>query len=66
MACDICRKTGIPLEELKDEYQTDKIKSICSECMRDINSHLFQIKRIQTKLTHSLLKRFMNLLRGSA
>lgn len=63
MACDICGKTGCDLEQLKSEYQTDKISDLCSDCLRDVNKHLWEVRKMEMKMTMGLVKRFMTNLR---
>jgi hypothetical protein len=62
MACDICGKTGEPLSSIREVYQTDDIKDMCSDCERVINKHLWVIKEHTLKLQGTLLKRFMDVL----
>jgi protein-arginine kinase activator protein McsA len=59
MACDICGRTGISLEDVQTFYQTNDIKQICSNCAKDINKHLGKIRTMNIKITEHWLKRFM-------
>ncbi len=63
MACDICGKTGTRLIELLSDYQTDSIKCICHECTETVEDHLAKIKQIQFRMTQSLFRRFLAMLR---
>jgi len=63
MSCDICGKNGVYLDVLREEYQTEEIKDLCPDCMQIVNDHLWKIKKIQIKMTQSLLKQFLSLLR---
>lgn len=59
MACDICGKTGTPLSDLREIYQTDDIKSICHDCEKVVNKQLDSIQSMTGRLQRVLLKRFM-------
>ena len=59
MACDICGKNTEVLETIKDQYQTDEIKQICSTCCNDINDHIWELTKMMNKLNDSWTKRFM-------
>ena len=64
MACDICGKGGVYLEPLREEYQTEEIKDLCPECLRVVDNHRDKVVKMQRKMTQSLVKRFMGVLRG--
>jgi hypothetical protein len=59
MACDICGKTGTPLSDLREIYQTDDIKSICHDCEKVVNKQLGSIQSMTGRLQRVLLKRFI-------
>ena len=59
MACDICGKTGTPLSDLREIYQTDEIKVMCPECEKIVNKQLCSIQSMTGRLQRALLKRFM-------
>ena len=59
MACDICGKTGCYLESLNSQYQTDKIKDICSQCSTMVNKHLWEIRKLNQGIAEKMLIRFM-------
>lgn len=59
MACDICGKTGTVLESLNNQYQTEQIKEICPDCTRDVNNHLWDIRKLTQNILEVWLKRFM-------
>jgi len=63
MACDICGKTGVDLEDIKSEYQTDDIKQICSPCVKKINDHIWKLRKMTNKMNESWTKRFMDALK---
>ena len=65
MTCDICKKTGTELEPLLEIYQTEDIKSLCPKCSKITNDHLWKVRRMANKMTSSLLKRFMQTLKGA-
>lgn len=65
MACDICKKVGTGLVDLRDCYQTNTIKQICPDCERVVNKHLFAVQDMAHKMTTSLLVRFMETLKGA-
>jgi hypothetical protein len=59
MACDICGKTGVSLENLNDQYQTSDIKSICSECSLIVNDKLWKIRKLSMNIVERSLISFM-------
>jgi hypothetical protein len=59
MACDICGKTGCYLESLNTQYQTDKIKDICSDCSRMVNDQLWEIRKINQNFLQKAVISFM-------
>lgn len=59
MACDICGKTGTPLGELINLYQTDDIKAICPDCEKVVNKQLRSIQAMTVRIQKALLRRFM-------
>ena len=59
MACDMCGKTGVSLEQLKSEYQTDKISDLCSDCIRLTNKHLWEVRKLSAKFNQNAIQRFM-------
>jgi len=63
MACDICGKTGVPLQQLTDTYKTAKINDLCDDCMRDVNKALSDIRSMTYKMNTSLTQRFMNVMK---
>ena len=63
MACDICGKTGVPLQQLITQYQTDKISDLCSECMNETNEALGKIRSMTQKLNYTFVQRFMLVLK---
>lgn len=64
MACDICGKPVTYLETLKDEYQTDTIKAVCSPCLSVLNKKQGEIFRVTHKIGRTWLRRFMEQLSG--
>jgi hypothetical protein len=66
MACDICGKVGTSLTPLHDIYQTDDIKDICPDCEAIVNIQLNKIRDSHTQAQQSLLKRFMEILKGKS
>ncbi|MGN8004320.1 hypothetical protein ACTJKQ_14150 [Acidovorax sp. 22279] len=59
MACDICGKTGTPLRDLREIYQTDQIKVMCPDCEKVVNKQLRSIQDMTTRMQKALLKLFM-------
>lgn len=64
MACDICGKTGVPLEPLLEDYQTDDIKDLCGPCAKSVNTHLWKLRAMSQKMNCVWLKSFMRTLKG--
>lgn len=59
MACDICGKTGARLNDLRDAYQTDDIKSICPECEKIVNKKHDELLDFALNMKRSLFQRFL-------
>jgi hypothetical protein len=59
MACDICGKTGVPVESLLEQYATADIQSVCSECSDVIAGKNSKLLSMVLKIKADLLKRFM-------
>jgi len=59
MACDICGKTGTTLDDLIEQYKTDKIEQLCPGCMKQVNDHLWKLRAMSNKMNTTWLKSFM-------
>lgn len=59
MACDICGKTGTPLEDVKSEYKTEDIQCICSDCSRLATDHIWKLHKLTRKANCTFIKRFL-------
>jgi hypothetical protein len=59
MACDVCKKVGTPLIELRDVYKTESIQAVCPECEAVINKHLSKVQDMTVKMLIDLMKRFI-------
>lgn len=59
MACDICGKTGTPLNDLRNIYQTEDIKVLCPTCESIVNKKHEQIRKWAFEILARLLKQFM-------
>jgi hypothetical protein len=64
MACDICGKTGIHLERFRNDYQTKNIKEACSDCVKEVNDHIWKIRALNNKIEKSFTLRFIENLKG--
>ena len=64
MACDICGKTGVYLEDFRKEYQTDDIKQACSKCVKEVNDHIWKIRHMNDKIEKSFTVRFIENLKN--
>lgn len=64
MACDVCGKTGTPLEDLLKPYQTDDIKAVCPECEEIINEQHSKLTDAVYKIRAEWLKRFIQNMRS--
>jgi len=60
MACDICGKTGTPLADLMESYQTDEIKAICPACEKVVNDQKNKLQKWTGTLLSRLVKKFMH------
>ena len=58
--CNICGKTEPRLEEILPGFQTDKVKKVCVECFKRVNSLLIPIQDSMAKLQQSLVKEMLN------
>lgn len=61
--CDICGKEDMWIEPLVCEYTTEEVKGVCGECMRTLNKHLDDIRRLQRKILFTWMKRFIEALK---
>lgn len=59
MACDICGKSEMNLQQLNEEYQSKEIKDICSQCSKQVNDHLWNLRLWSSKMNESFLKQWM-------
>jgi len=66
MACDICGKTGVHLEDLNAEYRTDDIQNICGDCSKSVNDHLWKLRVMSQKMNCVWLKKFMRTIKGQS
>jgi hypothetical protein len=46
MACDRCGKKGCVTNTLRNVYQADGIKDVCSECQSEIDAELERVRSI--------------------
>lgn len=58
MACDICGKKGVNLEDVKPQYKTDDIQQVCDSCIGKLNKQLFKLREINRKLNETWIKSF--------
>ncbi len=66
MACDICGNKKDNLEPLTEMYQTESIRQICPDCVKEVNDKLWSIREMQRKMLSHLMKRFMRFKRRFA
>jgi protein-arginine kinase activator protein McsA len=59
MACDICGKSEMNLQQLHKEYQTEEIKDICHDCSKKVNDHLWTLRLWASKMNEGFLKQWM-------
>lgn len=57
MACDICGKTTLDLIPLRDIYQTDEIKLLCSDCGKIADDEKNRLHKWTSTLLTRMLKR---------
>ena len=60
--CDICYTEG-PVNDLNPDYRTDGINQLCDGCLREVNNCHGEVVKMQHKMLHSLVQRFMLALR---
>jgi hypothetical protein len=58
--CDICKSKEPRLEEILSGFQTEKVKKVCVECFKRVNSLLIPIQNSMAKLQQSLVKEALN------
>lgn len=64
MACDVCGRTDCgQLNQLLGTYASPAIKSVCDECERDINKHLFKLRDFTHGILIKLVKRRLRMMR---
>lgn len=59
MACDICGKKGVYLQELTTLYKTKDIQHICDECSTVVNGHIRKLRGMAIKQNCHFMKLFM-------
>lgn len=64
MACDLCAARGTRLIDLLSDYATDDVKQICPACEKVVNDHLWKVRAVTANMNKSLLRRFIETLRG--
>ena len=57
--CDICGKQDVYLTQIRSMYETENIKKVCEVCGREIDAHLWKLKKMSDKMTKRWLQRFM-------
>ena len=60
MSCDTCGKVTDELETIREFYRTDKVISVCPECMEIINNQLHKLQCITVELQKGWLRRFLD------
>lgn len=63
MACDVCGKTGVDLEQFREPYQTKDIKEACPDCVKKIDDHILKIRRMNDNIEKLFTKQFIENLR---
>lgn len=62
--CDTCGKESDDLQTLRESYRTKDVKEVCPDCEKIINDQLYKVRRLQSKMTFSLMQRFINIFRS--
>lgn len=62
--CDICRKDSNDLRTLRKPYKTKDVEEVCPACEKIINTQLRKIQILQSQMTSSLMRRFIDLFRS--
>ena len=63
MACDMCGKKGCELVKLRDCYQTDDVKDVCTDCCTVIDKHLSKLRMVTHNILVDTLRRFIGIRR---
>ena len=50
---------GGDLEELLSDYQVEGVTHVCTKCSSELNDHLWKIRRIQSGLAKTMIKRYL-------
>ena len=59
MNCDMCNKDAIYLDDLRDEYKTDDMQKICSDCSYLVNRQMDSVRKVTHNIFKTTIKRFM-------
>ena len=59
MACDICGKPESSPQRISSDYETDDIKTACSDCISMLNDQLWKIRAMHRKAEKRLTKSWM-------
>jgi hypothetical protein len=59
MACDLCGKTGVSLNTMRDCYKVEGVESICGGCETIVNRKLFKMREVADGMVRTLFKRFL-------
>lgn len=57
--CDLCGAENTYLADLRDSYQTEDMKHVCSDCDNMLNKKSRKISSITLDIKRSAMKRFM-------
>jgi hypothetical protein len=60
MACDICGNNKKSLIDLREIYQTDKVKQVCPSCEGILNKQLSKIQLATTNIQIGWFKNFIS------
>lgn len=59
MSCDICGKTGTYLYDVREVFQTERIKVMCPDCDKVVTKRTNKILEWALNVRVQLTKRFM-------
>lgn len=63
--CNLCGTTKGFMTNLRDEYATDEVKSVCGDCLYEINKHLSKLQNLSFSWWHLMIRKFITQRKGN-
>lgn len=61
--CDTCHKEVKSLNELIDDYKSERIVHVCDDCLKEINNVMDKATTAIVIVKQNLIRRFIGILR---